>query len=192
MFVNTKAIAIRRCPLHKLFVVILEDHPKTLWVPLFVRESDARLLDALLRRKATGKAVALKRVLHKLGAEILHVTLHSIRRRPFLAKIRTRRGDRVKDIVENYVDAIALAIQANVPIRIAEEFMFEVPGDSGSDDSNERSIAAGSVIQMKIRQRLLSGVEKLEQELQQVIEREDFEQAEIIRQELDLLRTKSR
>lgn len=146
MFVNTKAIEIRRCPLHKLFVVILEDRRKTLWVPLFIRESDARFLDGLLTGKATGKAEALKRVLHKVGAEILHVTLHSIEQRPFLAKVRTRRGDRLKDIVENYVDAIALAIQAGVPIRVDEELMFEVQGGSGSDDSNESSIAAKSVI----------------------------------------------
>ncbi|MGA0045851.1 MAG: bifunctional nuclease domain-containing protein [Candidatus Kapaibacteriota bacterium] len=156
----------------------------------------------------------LKNVIDALGAELQEVWIHTLRDGTFYASLVFAVSG--LEIDARPSDAIAIAVRCSVPIYVSEDIMedasLEVAADdissddddeAGSDDDGEDGgdDDAGAHPGQEQRQLAASGSareestepltyrERLEQELRRAIQREDYETAARLRDELSLGRS---
>ncbi len=120
----------------------------------------------------------LKSVIDSFGSSLLEVTITELRDGTFYAKLALDSED-TAEIDSRPSDAIALAVRYSVPIFVAEEVLAEagiVPESGGepSRDAPDEQSGEGEV-------RLL---DVLQSSLQDAIQREDYEEAARLRDEI--------
>lgn len=155
------------------------------WFPLFLRDEDADFLQALLQRNTFAPLVGVKDVLQRVNCSILSVVLHSSALHPFLATIEIASGPHGrKELEVHYAEAIALAIQTHAPILIDQDITQQT---TLVIDTESKKIRKEQKKYLNNLKRPKSKREKLQGQLQEAIQREDYELAASIRDELKIL-----
>lgn len=178
MLVNVKVTAVRHCPLHRMFVVILKNDEQGLWLPMFVRKSDAYRINALLSR--LGKEVHHHPAVKEQVDEVI---LNGVRGHPFLATVTARRGEYLLTSIKPYVEAVLLSLSAGALLRVDKEIMLEISKAPEAD----RARPAPLVLPEKSEAVVRPSQDILRNQLQQAVEKEEYEQAAILRRILGLL-----
>lgn len=178
MLVNVRVSAVRWCPVHRMSVIILKNDKRGLWLPMFVRKSDARRVNALLSRLGKGEH-------HHpaLEEQVDDVILNGVRGHPFLATVTARKGRSLQTSLKPYVEAVLLSLRSGAPLRVDEEIMLEI-SESPRADSNHQ---ADLVLPEKTEAASRPSQDILQNQLQQAVENEEYERAAILRRILGLL-----
>ena len=135
----------------------------------------------------------VRNIIEQLGFSISYVYINELRDGTFYAKIKMDVGS-VDEIDSRPSDAIALALKFAVPIYVSEEVMNEVSfipekeeseSESESDTDVEKKIDLPPVTTVvdPYMKRML----KLKGDLKEAVEKEDYEKAAMIRDEIKKL-----
>ncbi len=113
-------------------------------------------------------------MLESLTAEIEKIVVTELKNNTYYAVIHVRRKSRLYKIDSRPSDAIALAVRKNIPIFVAEEVM-----DKGAYTADEiQEVQSGK---MELKEDKL---ERLRMELKEAVEKEEYEKAARIRDEI--------
>ncbi len=133
----------------------------------------------------------LRNIIEQLGFSISHVYINELRDGTFFAKIKMDVGS-MDEIDSRPSDAIALALKFSVPIYVSEEVMNEVafiPEKEEEDDSDEGDIFKSP--ESEAREEELDPytkkMNKLQGDLKNAIDNEEYEKAANIRDEIKKL-----
>jgi bifunctional DNase/RNase len=132
----------------------------------------------------------LKNIIEQLGFSLSHVFINELRDGTFFAKIKLDVGS-VEEIDARPSDAIALALKFAVPIYVSEEVMNEVSfipekGEEGEEDE-ETGETAKQTDFTSIPENVdpfIKKMNKLKSDLKEAVEKEDYEKAAYIRDEI--------
>lgn len=119
-------------------------------------------------------------IIETFGAQMERVIVTELKNNTYYAIVQLRRKMKMFDIDSRPSDAIALAVRNNIPIFVAEEVM-----DKGAYTSEElQEIEKGKVNSG------LSRLDQLKKELEEAVEKEDYEKAAQLRDEINKLETR--
>lgn len=117
----------------------------------------------------------LKNIIDAMGYSIYEITISELRDGTFYAKINLDS----QEIDSRPSDAIALAVRYGAPIYVTEAVMIEA---SFSPESEEQGLSSST--EQKEKQPQITRIEALRAQLQDAIEREDYERAAKLRDEI--------
>ncbi len=116
-------------------------------------------------------------ILETLGARIERVVVTELKNNTYYANIYLRRDKETFKVDSRPSDAIALAVRQNIPIYVEDEVMEK--GAYTPDEIQEMEENQGSFREDRL--------EKLRRELQEAVEKEEYEKAARIRDEIKRL-----
>jgi len=119
-------------------------------------------------------------IIEKLGGQIERVIVTELKNNTYYAIIEIRRKNKLYEIDARPSDAIALAVRQNLPIFVEEEVMRK--GAYTSDELKE--VDETNFNSEKTR------LDQLKKELQEAVEKEDYERAAQIRDEIKRLESR--
>jgi len=119
-------------------------------------------------------------IIETLGGQIERVVVTELRNNTYYAKIEIRLEKRLYEVDSRPSDAIALAVRRNIPIYVEEEVMRK--GAYTPDEMHEVDES-----QVDLKQTRL---EQLKKELQDAVEKEEYERAAKIRDEIKKLESR--
>ncbi|MCX7878190.1 MAG: DUF151 domain-containing protein [Ignavibacteria bacterium] len=130
----------------------------------------------------------LKNVIEQMGFSVAYVYINELRDGTFFAKIKMDVGS-IDEIDSRPSDAIALALKFSVPIYVSEEVMNEVaffPEKEDDEDSDDEDSLKDIEVSRTIEETdpFTKKLNKLQSELKSAIEKEDYERAAHIRDEI--------
>lgn len=130
----------------------------------------------------------LKNIIERLGFSISHVFINELRDGTFFAKIKIDVGS-VDEIDARPSDAIALALKFAVPIYVSEEVMNEVSfipekEEEGAEEEGEPEKQTEFTPIPENIDPFLKKINKLKSDLKEAVEKEDYEKAAYIRDEI--------
>jgi uncharacterized protein len=129
----------------------------------------------------------LKNIIEQLGFSISHVFINELRDGTFFAKIKMDVGS-VDEIDARPSDAIALALKFAVPIYVSEDIMNEVSFiPEKEEESEEESEPEKHTEFTPIPENIdpfIKKMNKLKSDLKEAVEKEDYEKAAFIRDEI--------
>jgi bifunctional DNase/RNase len=135
----------------------------------------------------------LRNIIEQLGFSISYVYINELKDGTFFAKIKLDVGS-VEEIDSRPSDAIALALKFAVPIYVAEEVMSEVsfiPEKEDTEGSETETESSKQAEFQKVPDNLvdpfIKRMNKLKVELKEAVEKEDYERAASIRDEIKKL-----
>lgn len=134
----------------------------------------------------------LKNVIDNLGATINEIIINELRENTFYAKIKLEMATLTNEIDSRPSDAIALAVRTGAPLYVAEEVMkiaAFVPSSEDSDDEFNETPNPLSETDKKGPKKNLSETKlaQLQDLLREAIEKEDYERAAKLRDEITKL-----
>mgnify|MGYP001463897396 CR=1 FL=1 len=121
----------------------------------------------------------IKSILDSLGSELAEITINELRDGTFYAKLSLDS----QEIDARPSDAIALAVRYGAPIFVSEKVMEEaafLPENEEPEQGAEGEKAKGG----KTKEQSVSKLEALRAQLLEAIEREDYEKAAKLRDEI--------
>lgn len=171
--VPSEVIGITVAPPYQGFLLILREIQGLRWLPIFIGQSEAQSISTLIKRIKPARPMTFDLIgtmLLTSGLTIESITVTELREETFFAEIVavTNRGERHR-IDARPSDAVALALKTRAQIFIAEDVLEEA-------GKNSEFILADSDPQDEIR--------KLNRELQFAIEKEAYEEAARIRDQI--------
>lgn len=134
----------------------------------------------------------MKDLIDNLGGTLVEVMIDELKENTFYAKIIIEISSLTNTVDARPSDAIALAIRTNAPLFVSEEVMKtaafvpsgeEIPGE-GENEFKEGE----SKPQSKGKRSLESKTASLQEQLREAIEKEDYERAAKIRDEINRLK----
>lgn len=131
----------------------------------------------------------IKNIIEQLGFSISYIYINELRDGTFFAKIKMDVGS-LEEIDSRPSDAIALALKFSVPIYVSEEVMSEVgfipekEETEGAETEKETKIETIPDVNVDPYVKRMS---KLKTDLKEAVEKEDYERAASIRDEIKKL-----
>jgi len=163
--------------------VILKELSGDRTLPIIIGEFEAQSIALGLENIKPPRPIThdlILSVLETLGAKIERVVVTELKNNTYYAVIHIRRKMKLYEVDSRPSDAIALAVRENVPIFVEEEVM-----DKGAYTPEEiQDVEEGK---MDLREDRL---EKLKKELQKAVEKEEYEKAAKIRDEIKKLESR--
>jgi len=163
--------------------VILKEIKGERTLPIIIGEYEAQSIALGLEKIKPPRPVThdlTLNLLDSLTVEIERVAVTELKNNTYYAVIYLRQDSKVLEIDSRPSDAIALAVRKNVPIFVAEEVM-----EKGAYTAEEvQDIQEGRIDFKEDR------IEKLKIELQEAVEKEDYEKAARIRDEIKKLESR--
>ena len=163
--------------------VILKEIKGERTLPIIIGEYEAQSIALGLEKIKPPRPVThdlTLNLLDSLTVEIERVAVTELKNNTYYAVIYLRQDSKVLEIDSRPSDAIALAVRKNVPIFVAEEVM-----EKGAYTAEEvQDIQEGRIDFKEDR------IEKLKSELQEAVEKEDYEKAARIRDEIKKLESR--
>lgn len=133
----------------------------------------------------------LKHVIDNLGATISEIIIDELKENTFYAKIKLEISSLTNEIDSRPSDAIALAVRSGAPLFVAEEVMKIAAFVPSSEDAEEEfnNAANNQEAESKIPKKNLSETKlaHLQDQLREAIEKEDYERAAKLRDEITRL-----
>ncbi len=135
----------------------------------------------------------LKNLVDDLGATVQEIFINELRDNTFYAKIILDVSSMTTTIDARPSDAIALAVRAGAQIFVAEEVMniaAFVPSNEEVDQEEEESFDIASNFESKQypKQSTETKVASLQDQLREAVEKEDYERAAKLRDEINRLK----
>lgn len=131
----------------------------------------------------------IKNIIEQLGFSISYIYINELRDGTFFAKIKMDVGS-LEEIDSRPSDAIALALKFSVPIYVAEEVMNEVgfipEKEETEGTEQEKDIKVETIPDVNIDP-YVKKMNKLKSDLKEAVEKEDYERAASIRDEIKKL-----
>lgn len=129
----------------------------------------------------------LKNIIDNLGGTIAEIIISELRENTFYAKIKLEISSMTNEIDSRPSDAIALAVRTGSPLFVAEEVMKIAAFIPSSEDTDEEldqkdvdsNPANKNIVETKLAQ--------LQNQLRESIEKEDYERAAKLRDEITKL-----
>jgi bifunctional DNase/RNase len=133
----------------------------------------------------------LKNVIDNLGGSIAEIIIDELKENTFYAKIKLEISSMTNDIDSRPSDAIALAVRTGAPLYVSEEVMKVaafIPSSEDLDDdtsgsSGDKELDSNTTKNNFSETRLA----QLQDSLREAIEKEDYERAAKIRDEINRL-----
>ena len=154
----------------KGFIVTLKGDAGGSLLPIHVGLYEGQAIAMQLRRIKPRRPLThdlIKNVLEALGVSLTRIVVNDIRENIYFARIGLRSNNTQIDIDARPSDAIALALRMGAPIFVEEEVMAKAGIGEMPQEHEENKI-----------------IEELHNKLQQAVDREDFEEAAIIRDKI--------
>jgi len=120
-------------------------------------------------------------IIESFGGQIERIVVTELKNNTYYAVVEIRRKMKLFEIDSRPSDAIALAVRNNIPIFVAEKVMQK--GSYTSDEMQE--IEQGKIETGKSR------LDQLRKDLEDAVEREDYEKAARLRDEINKLDSRS-
>ena len=130
----------------------------------------------------------LKNLIDNLGATIIEVVIDELKENTFYAKITLEVSSMTNQIDSRPSDAIALAVRSQSPLYVAEEIMKVasfVPSEETEDEFKTKEEAAESLPK---KQTPVTKAASLQDQLREALEKEDYERAAKLRDEINRLK----
>jgi bifunctional DNase/RNase len=163
--------------------VILKEIKGERTLPIIIGEYEAQSIALGLEKIKPPRPIThdlTLSMLDSLTVEIERIAVTELKNNTYYAVIYIRQNSKLLEIDSRPSDAIALAVRRNVPIFVAEEVMEK--GAYTAEDVQD--IREGRVDFKEDR------IEKLKVALQEAVEREDYEKAAKIRDEIKKLESR--
>jgi uncharacterized protein len=132
----------------------------------------------------------LKNVIENLGGTIAEIIIDELKENTFFAKIRLEVSSMMNEIDSRPSDAIALAVRTGAPIFVAEDVM-KIASFLPSGESNEDSLPKipDSEPEEKPKNKLSqeTRLAQLQEQLRESLEKEEYERAAKLRDEINRL-----
>jgi len=156
---------------HGGYVVILRQQDVDRWLPIFIGSGEAQSIARNLRGDSYPRPMTfdlIAALLEALDGEVLEAAITRLHENTFYAEVVLKRPDgEVLRIDSRPSDAIPLALRLGLPIRLAEDVMA-----TAGHEGFPRMIS------------LENQIDELESELRAAVEREDFERAAQLRDQI--------
>ncbi len=172
---------ISACAPYQGYVVVLKEKEGKRLLPIFIGAPEANNIHLLLQGLKYLRPLTydlFHSLLEAAGAKVERITVTDLRDNTFYAEVSLRTGrDQVHEIDARPSDAIALAIKTQAPIYVMASVLDEA-GLIGEETGQRQEIA--------------ETVRALNQQLSQAIEKEAYEEAAKIRDQIRELEEKVR
>ena len=133
----------------------------------------------------------LKNIIDNLGATISEIIIDELRENTFYSKIRLEIATLTNDIDSRPSDAIALAVRTGATLYVSEEVMKIASFVPSSDDTEEDLDSAINPLRSESKSPKKNITEtklaQLQNQLREAIEKEDYERAAKLRDEINKL-----
>lgn len=126
----------------------------------------------------------MRNIIDTFAVSLNEVCINELRDGTFYAKLMIEGLSDIQEVDSRPSDAIALAVRYGAPIFVGEEVLNEAGVVSGEDDDIEESDIKEEVKQIK---KPLSKKELLQSSLKEAIEKEDYEKAAKLRDDIKKL-----
>ena len=135
----------------------------------------------------------LKNIIDNLGASVQEVVIDELRDNTFFAKIILEVSSLTNDIDSRPSDAIAIAVRTQSPIFVNEEVMKAAAFVPSAEEENQEGIEEETEIDEDIEEKSQpagppsskeSKIASLQDQLREALEKEDYERAARIRDEI--------
>lgn len=138
----------------------------------------------------------LKSFVDYLGATIVEVTINELRDNTFYAKIKVEVSSLTNEIDSRPSDAIALAVRTRSPLFVSEQVMRSAAFVPSSEESEEEPEAPAEDEELESPQPQSKNTQEtklaqLQDQLRTALEKEDYERAAKLRDEINRLVGKS-
>jgi len=163
--------------------VILKEIKGERTLPIIIGEYEAQSIALGLEKIKPPRPIThdlTLNMLDSLTVEIERIAVTELKNNTYYAVIYIRHNSKILEIDSRPSDAIALAVRRNIPIFVAEEVMEK--GAYTPEDVQD--LQEGQVNVKEDR------LEKLRKELQEAVEREEYEKAAKIRDEIKKLESR--
>ena len=130
----------------------------------------------------------LKNVIDILGGSVSEVIIDELRENTFYAKVKIEVATLSNEIDSRPSDAIALAVRTGAPLFVAEDVMKIASFVPSSEDSDEiQNLPGQPEPESKTRKKNVpeTKLAQLQDQLREAIEKEDYERAAKIRDEIN-------
>lgn len=126
----------------------------------------------------------LRDTLEAIGAEVVDIVIDELREGTFFAKIRYLHDGDEGQLDARPSDAVALAVRVDAPIYVAPPVLEEagIPTEDESVSALTGSSSSGASASEPSTP--MSRMERMEQQLEEAIEKEDYERAAQLRDEI--------
>ncbi len=132
----------------------------------------------------------LKTVIDNLGATISEIIIDELRDNTFYAKIKIEVSTLTNEIDSRPSDAIALAVRTGTPLFVAEDVMrlaAFIPSTDDTEELEKDEEGKQSETQSPKKSVQETKLAQLQDQLREAIEKEDYERAAKIRDEINRL-----
>ncbi len=157
--------------------VILKEIKGERTLPIIIGEYEAQSIALGLEKIKPPRPIThdlTLNMLDSLTVEIERIAVTELKNNTYYAVIYIRQNSKILEIDSRPSDAIALAVRRNIPIFVAEEVMEK--GAYTPEDVQDLQEGRVNVKEDRL--------EKLRKELQEAVEREEYEKAARIRDEI--------
>lgn len=133
----------------------------------------------------------LKNIIDNLGGTIAEIIISELRENTFYAKIKLEISSMTNEIDSRPSDAIALAVRTGSPLFVAEEVMkiaAFIPSSEDTDEELHNAVDQKDVDNNPANKNLVeTKLAQLQNQLRESIEKEDYERAAKLRDEITKL-----
>lgn len=128
----------------------------------------------------------LRDAFEAVGGEVIDVVIDELREGTFFAKIRYIHDGEEGQLDSRPSDAVALAVRVDAPIYVAPAVLDEagIP----TEDEGISALTEASAVEEEEPSQPMSRVERMEQQLEQAIQEEDYERAAQLRDQIAQLK----
>jgi hypothetical protein len=171
--IQVKVFGVAIDPVTKGFVVILKDQDEKKWLPIWIGPYEAKMISLVLEKTKPNRPFSpdlIKNIIESAELFIEKIVISDIRDNTYYATIWLRKGEKQLLIDSRPSDAIAVALRLESPIFIADEVMKKA-----------------SIVHSSKEEEIAVRLAQLKNELQIEVDRENYEKAAQIRDEIKRL-----
>lgn len=173
-----------------VYAMILQQVGTTRRIPIIIGLPEAQAIECKLQEIRTPRPLThdiLVRSLEEFGIHLDHVLIKRLPNGVFAADIHLSDGVSEKVIDTRSSDAVALAIRTNAPIYTTEDVILEASFDPSDKNRREGKAQDNPVSEVKPSEAGLSALtmDQLQKAMNEAAEKEDYEQAALIKEEIN-------
>ena len=171
-----------------VYALVLEDVEEGRRLAIVIGYPEAQSIECHLQKVKTPRPLShdlMAKILETMGGKLLRVDIHRLPSGPYAGKLTVENffGDRL-EIDARSSDAIALAIRVGAPIFTSRQ-LIEKEGFIPKNDNVVKTVRLKPTPKAKVNKLETFSKEKLEELLAKYVAEENYEQAALVKQELD-------
>jgi bifunctional DNase/RNase len=182
------------------YALILKERFGRRRLPIIIGGAEAQAIAIPLEQMTPSRPLThdlLKKVLDSFHINLIEVLIFNLVEGIFFAKVICESGGNVLEIDARSSDAVALALRCEKPIY-THDFILSSAGIIVDEDNAQTTDEAGQEEESSVQELSVSkslpadrvSLDELEKQLTQALEREEYEKASKIRDEINRLRNK--